>query len=213
MGHTPRIIGEIIRNGVVFDLKNWAKQTLNEVDPAAIVERLFNLLEMRQVDYVLVGGVALLQYVDGRNTQDLDLIMALSSLERMPEIELQQRDENFARGSFNGLQIDILLAQNPLFAYVQATHTTSKSFAERTITTATIDGLVLLKLYALPSLYRQGDFTRVGLYENDIATLLYAYRPDTDRILNELEPYVSISDFQEIHDIVAELHTRFSRLG
>jgi hypothetical protein len=44
-------------------------------------------------------------------------------------------------------------------------------------------GLLLLKLYALPSLYREGNFARVGLYENDVATLLsyFAQRPDPDR--------------------------------
>ena len=41
------------------------------------VEQLFNLLDLRKVDYVLVGGIALLTYVEGRNTQDIDLIMAL----------------------------------------------------------------------------------------------------------------------------------------
>jgi hypothetical protein len=35
-----------------------------------------------------------------------------------------------------------------------------------------VEGLILLKLYALPSLYRQGNFAKVGIYENDVATLL-----------------------------------------
>ena len=34
------------------------------------VDRLFGLLEHRKIAYVLVGGIALLQYVDGRNTED-----------------------------------------------------------------------------------------------------------------------------------------------
>ena len=41
------------------------------------VEQLFNLLESSRVDYLFVGGVAMRTYVDGRNTQDIDLIMAL----------------------------------------------------------------------------------------------------------------------------------------
>ena len=41
---------------------------------------LFEELETKQVDYVLVGGVALLSYVDGRNTQDIDLIAPTASL-------------------------------------------------------------------------------------------------------------------------------------
>ncbi len=31
-------------------------------------------LAERKIEYWLVGGVALLSYVDGRNTQDIDLI-------------------------------------------------------------------------------------------------------------------------------------------
>ena len=211
MDHPPLAIGEIVRNGVIFDLKNWSGDTMNEDNLKTTVERLFSLLSERQMDYVLVGGVALLQYVEGRNTQDIDLIMALSSLERLPEIELTERDENFARGTFEGLQIDILLTQNLLFAYVREEHAAPAVYAESTITTATVEGLILLKLYALPSLYRQGDFARVGIYENDVATLLHAYRPNVETLLVELEPFVSDSDLQEIRDLVKDLQTRFSR--
>ena len=211
MDQPPLAIGEIVRNGIAFDLKNWGGQSMNDDDLKIMVERLFALLNERQVHYVLVGGVALLQYVEGRNTQDIDLIMALSSLERLPEIELTERDENFARGTFEGLQVDILLTQNPLFAFVRQEHVSPVVYAESTITTATVEGLILLKLYALPSLYRQGDFARVGIYENDVATLLHAYRPNVEALLVELAPFVSDSDSQEIRDIVKDLQTRFSR--
>jgi hypothetical protein len=213
MSHTPRIIGEIIRNGIVFDLKNWDNRTMSGVDPAATVERLFILLEMRQVDHVLVGGVALLQYVEGRNTQDIDLIMALTALTKIPEIRIIQQDENFARGEFETLQIDILLAENPLFAHVQNKHSVIRPFGKHTIRTATVTGLILLKLYALPSLYRQGNFFRVGLYENDVATLLFAYRPDIDPILNELSLFMSNSDLQEIRNILKDIQARLARFG
>ncbi len=213
MDRLPLVIGEIIHNGVIFDLKNWGQQTMNADELKATVERLFLLLSERRVDYVLVGGVALLQYVRGRNTQDIDLIMALSSLERLPEIALWQRDEYFARGAFEGVQLDILLTQNPLFAHIQQAHVTTTAFAERTIATATVNGLILLKLYALPSLYRQGDFVRVGIYENDVATLLHAYRPDPTAILEELMPFVSDADMHEIRAIVNDLQARFIRFA
>lgn len=211
MDHPPFAIAEIVRNGFIFDLKNWGGEAMNEDNVKATVEHLFSLLNERHVHYVLVGGVALLQYVEGRNTQDIDLIMALSSLERLPEIELTERDENFARGTFEGLQIDILLTRNPLFAFVRQQHASPAVYAESTITTATVEGLILLKLYALPSLYRQGDFARVGIYENDVATLLHAYRPNVEALLIELEPFVNTSDLQEIREIVKDLQTRFSR--
>ena len=56
------------------------------------VARFFSLLCERQIDYVLVGNIALLQYVEGRNTEDIELIMAVSALERLPELQLETRD-------------------------------------------------------------------------------------------------------------------------
>lgn len=47
-----------------------------------------------------------------------------------------------------------------------------QQFGDRSIRCATIEGLIILKLYALPSLYRQGNFDRLSLYENDIPQLL-----------------------------------------
>lgn len=41
------------------------------------VQDFFAVLEKRKIDYVLVGGIAILHYVEGRNTQDLDLLMAV----------------------------------------------------------------------------------------------------------------------------------------
>ena len=165
------------------------------------------------MNYVLVGGVALLQYVEGRNTQDIDLIMALSALDNLPEIALESQDNDFALGEFEAVRLDFLLTSNPLFAHIQRTQAVPMPFAERTIMTATVEGLILLKLYALPSLYRQGDFTRVGLYENDVATLLHAYKPDVTALLDELAPFTNPADMREIRAIVAELQTRFARFG
>lgn len=204
-------IGDIVRNGIVFDFKNWDRHIVNEDELRTTIARLFSLLDERGVDYVLVGGVALLQYVAGRNTQDIDLIMALSALEAVPEIRITQRDEYFARGTYDGLQLDILLTTNRLFAHVQNAHAEPRPFAEQTIITATVEGLILLKLYALPSLYRQGDFAKVGIYENDVATLLRAYQPEVAGIVDELAAFINDSDLREIREIVSELQSRFSR--
>ena len=184
-----------------------------EVDSLlSTVKRLFALLDERQVNYALVGGVALLNYVKGRNTQDIDLIMALSDLEKVPEIRMEQQDNPFfARGTFQGLQIDVLLTKNPLFRHVQQKYVVKQAFVERDISIATVEGLLLLKLYALPSLYRQGDFLRVSIYENDIAALMYAYRPDMEAILEELATYVSAEDVNSLREIVAEIEERIQR--
>jgi hypothetical protein len=76
---------------------------------------------------------------------------------------------------------------------------------------ATVEGLVPLKLYALPSLYRQGNFAKVGIYENDIATLLHYYQPDTNVLLREISKYVTEADFKEIKSIVSDIEKRIER--
>src|SRR5262245_874303 len=162
------------------------------------VADLFALLKQRKVKSVLVGGIALLQYIQGRNTEDIDLILAVSSLKKLPEIQIAEEDIYFARGQYKSLQIYFLLTRNPLFAYVQRKYITIQRFLEQDITSATVEGLILLKLYALPSLYRQGNFARVGLYENDIATLMYYHRPDMVNLQHELVPFVSESDLTAI---------------
>ncbi|HEX5839179.1 MAG TPA: hypothetical protein VFY26_15185 [Anaerolineales bacterium] len=96
----------------------------------AQVEQLFKLLETRNVEYVLVGGIAMLTYVEGRNTQDIDLIMTLPSLSRLPEIRIESQDMYFSRGKFGELQIDILLTQHPLFAKVEKSYTTSRELVQ-----------------------------------------------------------------------------------
>jgi hypothetical protein len=204
-------IGNVIRNAVVFNVKNWLGDTMNADSLLESVEQLFALLETRQIEYVLVGGIALLHYVEGRNTEDLDLIMALSSLKKLPEIKVTSQDMYFVRGEYGELQIDILLTKNPLFKKVQNKYAVNRHFLERDIPFATVEGLLLLKLYALPSLYRQGNFARVGIYENDIATLIYEYKPDLSLITNELSTYVNDSDFTEIENIISEIQQRIDR--
>ena len=182
-----------------------------EITLLQAVDRLFDLLEQRKVDYLLVGGIALLQYVDGRNTEDIDLIVAVSALERLPEVQIGRQDEFFAQGQMEGLRIDFLLTRNRLFQHVQQKHVTERAFADRMIPCATVEGLLLLKLYALPSLYRQGDFQRVALYEGDIAMLLERYEPDAALLLSELSGYLSETDLKSVQEIVAEISSRIER--
>lgn len=204
-------IGNVIRNAVVFNFRKWHKNRVNSEGLTQSVDRLFTLLSERQIEYLLVGGIALLQYVEGRNTEDIDLIMALSSLRDLPEITVLSQDADFARGKFDDLKIDILLTSNPLFARVQQNYATSQQFTEHQIPCATVEGLLILKLYALPSLYRQGNFARVGLYENDIATLLHDYRSNLDLLFEELTDYVSETDLISLREIVAEIQQRIQR--
>ncbi len=165
----------------------------------------------RQIEYVLAGGVALRHYVDSRNTEDIDLIMASSDLQKMPEIEIADREEYFARGKYNELRVNVLLTCNPLFGKLQSQYATTQPFMERDIVCATVEGLLLLKLYALPSLYRQGNFTRVALYENDIATLMYEYQPELEPLFDELPHHLSDADLTSVREITAEIQQRIDR--
>ena len=175
------------------------------------VARFFSLLRERDIDYVLVGGIALLQYVEGRNTEDIDLIMAVSALEKLPELSLETQDYDFARGKFGNLKVDVLLTSNPLFDEVRKRYTTSKRFVEQEILCVTVEGLILLKLYALPSLYRQGNFTRVGLYENDVATLIHTHNPPLESVLSELAKHLDAGDLEQVKQIVEEIQQRLRR--
>lgn len=209
----PVQISQVVHNAVQFSARRWRSRPMNsDLMPQAVGD-LFRLLDQRGIDYVLVGGIALLSYVEGRNTEDIDLIVAVASLDKLPEIEITSQDTYFARGQFRGLQIDFLLTSNPLFEQVRRRHATVQRFDERDITTATVEGLLLLKLYALPSLYREGNFARVGLYENDVATLLYYYQPDQEAILSELAGHLSASDLAEVRGILAEIMQRIQRFG
>lgn len=209
----PKVhIGEVVRNAVVFKPDNGRKRPVNSDLIVKTVAHFFSLLRERQIEHVLVGGIALLQYVEGRNTEDIDLIMTLSSLERIPELMIEDRDQDFARGRFGDLKV-VLLTSNPLFDEVRNHHTSIGKFVGQDIRCATVEGLILLKLYALPSLYRQGNFTRVGLYENDVATLIHEHDPPVEKLLDELGLYLSESDAAQVKQIVAEIQQRIRRFA
>lgn len=209
--HSIPEIGSVLRNAVMFNFKNPPEAIMNADSLFAQVQQLFNLLDERKTDYVLVGGIALLTYVGGRNTQDIDLIMALPSLVKIPEIKISSQDMYFARGLFGELQIDVLLTKNPLFDKVAREYSTEKKFLDRDIRCATVDGLILLKLFALPSLYRQGSFERVGTYENDLASLIYAFNPNMETLLEELSGYLNGTDMAEAQQVVTDIEARIQK--
>jgi hypothetical protein len=83
----------------------------------ATVDRLFEVLESNRVPYLLVGGIAMLTYVEGRNTEDIDLIMRRNDLDDLAQMVITHEDKNFIRADYQGLQVDLLLTQNPLFEH------------------------------------------------------------------------------------------------
>lgn len=85
----------------------------------------------------------------------------------------------------------------------------------RTIRCATPAGLMLLKLYALPSLYRQGQLQRANLYEGDIGQLLAAFPElDTETLLGLLHHHGMLEgDVIELRRVVMEQRPRPDRFG
>lgn len=174
---------------------------------------LFTLLRDRGTPYLLVGGVALLRYIDGRNTDDIDLLLSVESLAKLPEIVVGDRNKDFARGTFRTLRVDLLLTANPLFKQVQDRHATTHRFRELEVRCATVEGLVLLKLYALPSLYRQGDLQKAALYEADITMLCHKHRPEVAPLLAAVRPHVEAGQFEELSAIARDIAERVARMG
>lgn len=206
-------IDKILKNGIIFDLKNWDNLMKNNYDILMIVDSLFNTLEKRKINYLLVGGIALLSYIDGRNTQDINLILSPQDLKMLPEITINDENNNFIRGNFNQLQIDILLTKNKLFHLILKKHITKRQFGERVINCVTVEGLIILKLYALPSLYRQGKFDRASIYENDVLLLLLNYSVNLKPILTILKKHLLNSDIEQIQEILLDIEARIKRFA
>ena len=173
---------------------------------------LFRLLAERRVDYLLVGGLAMLTYVKGRNTKDVDLLMSVAALEQLPELKIEDRNDFFARGKFKSIQVDLLLTKNPLFKIVAEKFDTKHPFDELSVPMATVEGMILLKLFALPSLYRQFDWERIHVYEGDVKTLLALHKPATEPLFVLLERHVLPTDLTELKKIVSEEQQRVAKV-
>ncbi|MBI5384044.1 MAG: hypothetical protein HZA90_05095 [Verrucomicrobia bacterium] len=214
-------LGQVLLDAWEVGAHQWTQSPLraaelkDEAAPGMPMPRdaveLFRVLEELGVPYLLVGGMAMLTYVQDRNTKDVDLLMSLESVRQIPHLVIEDVNEFFAHGRFHSIQVDFLLVANPFFRSVAERFSSRHKFAEREVFCATIEGLILLKLYALPSLYRQGDFGRVDLYEHDIAALIEKYAPDTDALFAHLEPHVSAPQLRELRSIVAEIDLRIAR--
>lgn len=206
-------ISEIVKNGIAFDLKNWQKEMSNIENLTEFIETIFDTLNERNIDYLLVGGVALLSYVEGRNTQDIDLILAKPDLLSLPELDIINENNDFIRGEYGDLTVDILLTQNQLFQKITQQFATIRQFGEKNIRCVTVEGLVILKFYALPSLYRQGNFERVSIYENDILLLLLNYPINLNPIFQILSEHLLPTDLEEIRSICSEIESRIKRFS
>jgi hypothetical protein len=169
---------------------------------------LFRLLAERRAQYLLVGGLAMLTYVNGRNTRDVDLLMSVATLQQIPELVVEATNDFFVRAKFRSVQVDLLLTTNPLFKLVGEQFATKHRFAELEVPAVTVEGLIVLKLYALPSLYRQMDLDRAAIYETDITMLIAHHSPKLEPLAALVNQQMEPSDQMELKKIVSECGER-----
>ena len=219
-GVSLRRVAEVLLDAWEADPRRWMNAPPQLRDgaqsrPAMPVPQdamdLFRLLAERRVDYLLVGGLAMLTYIKGRNTKDVDLLMSVAALEQLPELKIEDRNDFFARGKFKSIQVDLWLTKNPPFKIVAEKFATQHAFDELAVPTATIEGMILLKLFALPSLYRQFDWERIHVYEGDVKTLLALHRPAMEQLFTLLEPHIPPTDLKELKKIVSEEQQRIAK--
>jgi hypothetical protein len=212
-GVSLRRVAEVLLDAWEADPRRWmnAPTQMREgapPQPAMPVPQdamdLFRLLAERRVDYLLVGGMAMLTYVKGRNTKDVDLLMSVAAMEQLPELRIEDRNDFLARGTFKSIQVDLLLTKNPLFKIVAEKFATRHSFAELEVPAVTAEGLIVLKLYALPSLYRQFDMDRAAVYENDITMLIARHSPALEPLTALASQYAEPGDKKELQKIISE---------
>jgi hypothetical protein len=203
----PRDLSSVVRDASVFgpDFRG------DEKSLAAALRFLLESLAEEGIPHVLVGGLALLQHVPGRNTRDVDLIVAPGDASTIAGFIEEERNEWFATGRVGPLRVDLLFTANPLFALVAAAHGMPMEFHGVTLQVATPFGMVLLKLFALPSLYRQGDIARAKLYEADLQSLCLAHSIDDVAVLDLLSRYMSESDVNALRQIMTEIRESLRR--
>lgn len=95
---------------------------------------------------------------------------------------------------------------------MEQSHSAIHRFLELDVRSATIEGLILLKLFALPSLYRQGLLEKSLCYEAEIAILYQVTRPQMDPLFNILKLLLSDEKLADMRNIVAEIQQRIARL-
>lgn len=191
----------------------WLKGGYDPGSAYSAGARLLDLLAERGVDYVLVGGLAYLQWVEGRNTQDVDLVVAPGDVLRLPELLITAQDQDIVHAVFERLLVDLFLTRHTLVDQFKRRYvTTGRVVGRPGVPTATPEGLVFLKLFALPSLYRRGQNAKAALYETDILTLLAAYDIDTEPLLlTVLATDMLATDIAVLRDLVAEIRARIAR--
>ena len=191
--------------------QEWLRGAVEPDLESQAVAKLFSLLEQRNVEYVLDGGMALHFYIQTPGPLDLVVLMDLSSLEDLPELAISSQEGFLVCAEFEGRPVEIWLTQNPLYNKVSRNFADIQRYLDHDVPMVTVEGLLLLKLFALPAMFRQESFAAVSFQEAEIATLLHDFGPNVTPLLDELSVYLSDGDITEIISIILDIQKRINR--
>jgi hypothetical protein len=211
--NSPVNISRVLANAAVFDFRRHSTREsfMDASNISQEAEELFDLLEARGTPFLLVGGLAMLAHVRGRNTDDVDLIISVPDQKRLePEVALV--------GRYKQLRVDYLDAGAPFFRLIAEQYGERRRFdflrGGRELVCANPAGLMLLKMHALPHVTRAGDWERVNAYENDVLMLWLAH-PEIHpaELLPVLAPFVDDAGrFSLQQEVLPDLVRRRARM-
>ncbi len=208
-------IKEIIYSANAFNTQNWLDgYKMNPDNLPKSVDNFLKLLAQNYIEIVIVGGIALLSYMQDRNTQDLDLIISRADFNKISaSLNVLETDDNFANcETLDGLKVDFLFTDNTIFNYVKKGFSQKRTYREGSFFIATVEGLVLMKLYAWADLYLNGKLfddkyllTKSLRYKNDIEVLLLNYEINLVPLEKILKKNLELSKFELVKDLMKKL--------
>ena len=199
-------ICQSIYDANAFNIQNWRDGFPIDYDMLPeLVIKFLNLLEEKQVDFCIVGGIAYLAYIQDRNTKDLDILISVTELEKIIDyVEVTNKDVNFTNTRFEGMSIDFLKTSNAIFDYVKKHETTKYNFTEGLYPVATINGLILMRFDAIIDLYQKAKFEKIPRYELDLLYLTRNFPVDWEHIWKISQKFFTDGQINEFKRMVAE---------
>lgn len=199
-------ICQSIYDANAFNIQNWRDGFPIDYDMLPeLVTKFLNLLEEKQVDFAIVGGIAYLAYIQDRNTKDLDILISVTELDKiLDHVEVTNKDVNFTNAVFEGMRIDFLKTSNSIFEYVKEHETTEYDFEEGLYPIATVNGLILMRFDAIIDLYQKGNFNKILFYERDLQVLTINYEIDWEHIWKISQKFFTTGQIAEFQKMIAE---------
>lgn len=199
-------ICQSIYDANAFNIQNWRDGFPIDYDMLPeLVIKFLNLLEEKQVDFCIVGGIAYLAYIQDRNTKDLDILISVTELEKIIDyVEVTNKDVNFTNAVFEGMRIDFLKTSNSLFEYVKENETTKYDFTEGLYPIATVNGLILMRFDAIIDPYQKGNFNKIIFYERDLQVLTKNFDIDWEHIWKVSRQFFTDGQIGEFKKLVVE---------